>query len=635
MTPRSPLADGFLTISDRIRVLPIVHGSGDCALLVREELLARPYDCLAVPLPPSFQEDVESAVEELPRISAVLRRDPEEYDPHRDPEADVPTGFSYVPIDPCQPVIAGIRTAIGERIPRAFIDLETSRFESRSAIYPDPYALKKVRPEAFAAAILPSIPPPTPGRHADRIAWMAHQLRRLEVDHRRILLVCSLMDWPWIRDAYQRRLALPEPDSIETPVDRFGVDPGTLAFLLGELPYLTGLYERGRIELTADDNLSIDGIKEMLIAARDRMRRTLPRNARRITPHALALLLRYARNLTLMDRRLSPDLYTLVVAAQQTAGDDYALALAETAREYPYMGLRSESEDTPWDDGPLLRMGFGQAEVPGWGVAAMANRLPGQSIAWRNVQLRPRPPEREKRRWQQRWNPYSMCSWPPEDTRIESFHRHARDQAKALLGADLARSEKFTTSVMDGLDIRETLRQWHTGDLYVKVVPPSRGTIECVVFLFDVPADPDRYPHRATWYAEHTEESTLAFFATDPMRDFVGPGIARAEYGGAFFLFPPRPLPDVWRDPRLKFTRTLEERLIAGACLHSRERFVAIVSPNLPPASWRRLARRFGRKLVHLPLKRFGSQLVERLRTFHVLNGKEVRSYAADYIRDS
>lgn len=632
MTPRPPEADDFLTISDRIRVAPVVHGSGDCALLVREELLARSYDCLAVPLPPSFQDEVEAAVDALPTISVVVRRDLEEFDPDRNPEDDVQAGFSYVPIDPCQPVVAAIRTALGERIPRAFIDLETARFEARTAAYPDPYALKSVRPEAFAAAILPSVPPPAPGQQADRIAWMADQLRRLESNHRRILLVCSLVDWPWIRDAYQRQLPVPDPDPIETPVDRYGVDPQTLVFLLGELPYLTGLYERGRIELTDDDNLSIDGVKEMLVAARERLRRTLPRVARRITPHLLSVLLRYVRNLTLMNRRISPDLYGLVVAARQTAGDDYALALAETAREYPYMGARSDVDD--WRDGPPLRMGLGQAEVPGWGVASMANRLPGQSIAWRNVELRPRPPEREKKLWKQRWDPYGMCSWPPEDDRIESFHRHVRDQAKALLGADLARSEKFTTSVMDGLDIRETLRQWHTGDLYVKVVPPARGTIEAVVFLFDVPADPDRYVHRATWYAEHADESTLAFFATDPTQDFVGPGVARAEYGGAFFLFPPRPLPDVWRDPRLNFARTLEERLIAGACLHSQERFVAIVSPNPPTASWRRLARRYGRKLVHLPLKRFGTQLIERLRTFHVLNGKQVRSYAADYIRD-
>ena len=62
-----------------------------------------------------------------------------------------------------------------------------------------------------------------------------------------------------------------------------------------------------------------------------------------------------------------------------------------------------------------------------------------------------------------------------------------------VIGQDLARTEKFTTSVQDGIDIRETLRNWHTGDLYVKVLPPSRGSIEVVVFLFDVPADPKRY----------------------------------------------------------------------------------------------------------------------------------------------
>jgi hypothetical protein len=227
-----------------------------------------------------------------------------------------------------------------------------------------------------------------------------------------------------------------------------------------------------------------------------------------------------------------------------------------------------------------------------------------------------------------------MCSWPPEDDRIESFHRHVRDQAKAIIGADLARTEKFTTSVRDGIDIRETLRNWHTGDLYVKVVPPGRGTIEIVVFLFEVPADPRIYDNRMTWYAEHVEESTLAFYATDPLKNLVGPGIAQAEYGGAMFLFPPRPIPDVWTDPRLDFTETLEERLLAGAFLHSRDRHVAVVSPRIPPASWRRLARRFGRKIVHVPLKRFSGQLLERLRTFHVLNGKQVRSYAADFIRD-
>ena len=615
-------ADDFLRIGPRVRVLPIIHGSGDFAIRVREELLSRPYDCVAVPLPPSFQDEVEAAIEQLPTISDVAQLDVE----GEDEDDDEGLGFSYVPIDPCQGVIAALRLAMGERMARAFIDMETHRFEASSATFPDPYALKMVRPESFAAAVLPVIDPPTPGQHARRLAWMAARLRELEAKHRSILLVCSLTDWPYIRDAYVHRAEVEEPSPFFAPIQAFGVDPKTLVFLLGELPFLTRLYERGRSELTPDDNLSVDGVKEMVLHARDLLKARLPKVAARVTPQLLSVYFRYVRNLSLIERRLTPDLYSLVVAAQQTAGDDLAIAVGEAAREYPHSDLG------PFDS--ALRMGVGRADVPGWGTAKMVSRLPGQAISWRSCRLRTRPAERDKKEWRQRWNPLGMCSWPPEDDRIESFQQHVRDQAKAILGADLARSEKFTSSVMDGLDIRETLRNWHTGDLYVKVQPPSRGSIEVVVFLFDVPADPQVYTSRATWYAEHAGESTLAFFGTDPMKNFVGPGIAQAEYGGAMFLFPPRPIPDLWDDPRLDFATTLEERLLAGAFLHSKERHVAVVSPRPPEASWRKLARRMGKKIVHLPLGRFGGQLVERLRRFHILNGRQVRSYAAEFIRD-
>jgi hypothetical protein len=604
-------AADFLRIGERIRVLPIIHGSGDFAVRVRAEMLEGSYDCLAVPLPPSFQEDVEVAVQRLPAVSAVVQRDS-----GRD-------GFSYVPVDPCQGVIAAIRLALGEHLPRAFIDRETPWFEPNTGAFPDPYALKKVSPAGFAAAVLPAVPPPASEQQRERIAWMARELRRLERGYRSILFVCSLLDWPWIRDAYRRDLPVDEPEPFFAPIDTFPVELRTLAFFLGELPYLTGLYERGRIDLSDDENLSVDGVKEMVLEARERLRRTEPRHAERVTPQLLSIYFRYVRNLCLLGRRLTPDLYTLVVAAKQTAGDDFALALAETARDYPFAP----------GEGPYLRMGLEEADVPVWGVGPMANRLPGQAFTWGACELRPRPPKRDQQRWRQRWSPYSQCSWPPEDDRIESFTAHVRDQARALIGADLARSEKFTTSVMDGLDMRETLRHWHTGDIYVKVLPPSRGTIEVVMFLFDVPADPRRYPYRSTWFAEHPGESTLSYFATNPLDNLVGPGIAQAEYGGALFLWPPRPIPDVWRDARLDFADTLEERLLAAGLLHTQERHVAVVSAGPPPASWRRLARRFGRKLVHLPLKRFSGQLLERLRRFHVLNGREVRSYAAQFIR--
>src|SRR5215469_1894971 len=210
----SSSSDDFLRIGPHIRVLPIIHGSGDYAVRVRAEMLERSYDCLAVPLPPSFQDDVESAIQYLPAISAVLQRD-------AGPEA---TGFSYVPIDPCQGVIAALRLALGEHIPRAFIDRETPYFEAQTGVFPDPYALKRVSAEGFAAAVLPAIPPPQPGQHAERIAWMAHRLRELERRHSSILFVCSLLDWPWVRDGYLRRLPIEEPEEFDASIQTFTVD---------------------------------------------------------------------------------------------------------------------------------------------------------------------------------------------------------------------------------------------------------------------------------------------------------------------------------------------------------------------------------------------------------------------------
>jgi hypothetical protein len=621
-----------LQIGPRITALPVIHGSGDSALEVRRVLLNQRFDCLAVPLPPSFQQDVERAVQRLPAASVVTQPEPwpetHDWSPGGEAEADDADDdqrtLSYVPVDPCQGVIMALRVALGERLPRKFIDLETSRFVTYSTVLPDAYALKKVPLESFAAALLPHLPRLPAGQPQDRVRHMARRLRQLERRYRSILLVCSVLDWPWIREAYTQQLPDTAEDDEVEPVVTYQPDPRTLIFLLGELPFITGLYERARAELENDENLSIDGVKELLLAARSTYLDEFRGRARKITPLLLSQCLKYIRNLSLIERRFTPDLYSMVVAAKQICGDQYAIHLAENARDYPY------TEDQSLD---VIRLGVDRGQLPGGEVVRLVSRLPGPPVFWRTCELRRRPDPQEIRRWQMRWNPYAQCSWPPEDELIEDFRTHVFERAQAILGADLARTEKFTTSVLDGIDIRETLRHWYDGDIYVKVQPPARGHLDCAVMLFDSPADPRDYPWRTTWYAEHDEESTLAFFATDFHAEMVGPGICLATYGGALFLFPPLAIPDVWRDPQLDFTETLEERLLAAACRYSRSRHIALVSPLPPGAGWRRLARRFRKQFVHLPLSQFSDSTVQQLRMLHVLNGKEVRSYAARFIR--
>lgn len=622
-----------LQLTGRITLLPVIHGSGDFAVEVRRRLLANPCDCLAVPLPRSFQHGVEMAIQQLPQptlviqhpVSRFLQGDElfwSERDDHfQDDETEAVC--SFVPIDPCQPVIAAIRLAMEEHIPRAFIDLETERFEPHTCVLPDAYALKKVALERFAAAVLPVLPCPSSLQFRHRMARMAARLRQLEQRYQRIVMVCSLVEWPWLREAYQQ--GWPDAEDEETgDVEIRQPDPKTLTFMLGELPFITGLYERARAELESDDNLSIDGLKELLLAARESYQAEFKKRARTITPHTLSLMLKYIRNLCLMERRFTPDLYTIVIAAQQMAGDTFALHVVETACQYPYLRRTRYRSIT---------LGINRARLEEDRMVRLVSRLPGPPVVWRSCQLRRRPDKQQTRRWRMQWNPFQQCSYPPEDEAIENFRGYLFERAKTVIGADLVRTEKFTTSIKDGIDIRDTLRHWYTGDIYVKVLPPNRGNLDCAVMIFEYPADPRDYPWRSTWYAEHEQESTLAFYATNYMNQIVGPGIAAATYGGALFLYPPLAIPDIWRDRRLDFAETLEERLLAAACLHSQCRQIVLLSPTPPGAGWRRLAKRFGKHFVHLPLSQFSESTIQKLRVVHVLNGKHVRSYAAHFIR--
>ena len=635
------------TLSDRTRVLPVLHGSGDFSVEVRRRLLAEPFDCLAVPLPPSLQEPVEQGVAALPGLSCVVevvRPEPEWAAREWTPEDDANGGetrrgaitkpaASIVPIDPCQPVIAALRVAIPERIPRAFIDAEQTPYRPAYLRGADAYALKAVSLDVFDAALLPMISRPRDRVVAARYRHLAARLRQLETHYERIVFVCGLAEWPWVFDAYHSAedfeaeglLQEVEPD----PPLLARVKPETTVFLTEELPFVVGRYEQTRAELEADQSQSVDGLKELLLAAREAYLEELGPRAAAISPQTLRVCLKYMRNLSLVERRLTPDMYTIVTAARQTAGDTFARHVLTLSQRYPF----ALEDDWVGQRLPEIELGLDRLQLPDGDVVPFVSRLPRGRRQWRSLDLRSEPPREQTERWEQRWNPFRQCSWPPEDVAIERFRTAVKDHAISLLGQDLARTEKFSTSLKDGLDIRETLRNWHTGDLYVQELPPNVGSLDCVVMLFDTPADPRDYPYRLTWHAEHHDESTLGFYATAPQENVVGPGIALARYGGAMFLFPPRPVPEIWTDRRLDYCDTLEERLLAAGCLHSREKHVALLAPGPPGIGWKRLARRYGKRLISVPTARFSQQTLQQLRMFHVLNGREVRTYAADFIR--
>ncbi|MEE9258775.1 MAG: hypothetical protein V3U37_04470, partial [Nitrospinaceae bacterium] len=537
---------------------------------------------------------------------------------------------SYVPIDPCQPVIMGLRIAMQEGIAREYIDWSTTHFEPRRIDFPDTFALQGMSLEKFCAAMLVTSKRPDPESQPEqRARWMAYQLHRLEIEYSKILLICSVLDWPWIKEAYDERRDYTTPEQPDASPKLYSVDKNQLFFALAEFPYTTYLYEKHRLELRPDKNVAIDGVKEILLRAREMFLKKYKVRYHNLTSQSFQVYLQYVRNLTLMENRLMPDLYTMVTSAKQIGGDPFAIAVLEAARDYQY-----QDKDTDFLESLSLGIDSAVLDESVKTPVKMKNRLSEISMEWRTLDLKPEPDLEKQSHWKYNWNPYGQCSWPPEDEKIENLNTHVREQSKLLLSHDLARTEKFTSSVKDGIDIRDTLRNWHTGDIYVKEIPPSRGQVEIVVFLFDPEPDPGHYNWRQTWYAEHDEESTLCFYATAYMDNMIGPGIGQSTYGGCMMIFPPRVIPNIWEDPRLGWSDTLEEKLLEAAFFHSREKHVTVVSPNLPPVTWRRMARKYKKHIIHIPMKRFSNQTLEKVRRFHVLNGKEIRSFARQFIQE-
>ena len=226
----------------------------------------------------------------------------------------------------------------------------------------------------------------------------------------------------------------PEPEPFFAPCRRSAVDPKTLIFALGELPFITGLYERGRRELTPDDNLSVDGVKEMVLEASERLRgASIPGSP---ADHAaVALDLLPLRPQPLADR--SPaDARPLLADRGGQANRRRRLCPGRSPRRPENIPTPSRRRLRTRDEPPsVLRMGdrSGRSARLGngvrWSAGCRARRSPGGPASCGHG-----PAARSRSAGKQRWDPFGMCSWPPEDDRIESFHRHVRDQARAILG---------------------------------------------------------------------------------------------------------------------------------------------------------------------------------------------------------
>ncbi len=331
---------------------------------------------------------------------------------------------------------------------------------------------------------------------------------------------------------------------------------------------------------------------------------------------------KYSRNLALLGKSLVPGLFDQTVAARSIVDDNFAWELWDLGSSHLHQKTSSD----------LVTVNISGEELfLNMQRIRLRRRLPREKARAKPLGLKGRKKEKAPGEWLKQFNGEGICSYPPEDIVLENYGLFLKKKGKSILSEERSHTEPFTTSLLDGVDIRETLRNWHEGKLYVREFQKVSGEVGAVVVIFD--EDPeDRYSWRMTWLGEHSQESDMAFYSTDPYNQIVGPGITRAEYGGFLLSYPPRRLMNVWQDPDYWFAESKSETLLLAALDYTLERFVVYVAARPPRSVFKTVASRLGRKIIYIPVGQLSPISLKKIRAVHILDGHNKRPIAKDYI---
>lgn len=603
-----PIPDPGSLRRGRFTYFPVVPGRLEFAIEVRQALLRERPKVVALELPSTLQHVWTRAVARLPEMSVIVYPD----------DAGDDSQAIYIPVEPADPFSEAVRTGVEIGAEILFADPDTGRRPHLKDAYPDPYAIRHIGLERYIEAyrIYPQPRSEEIARHAAGIAW---KLQGADPEAQVfVVLALNLLD-P-VLDAMEEPQAQPMARTRRDGIQLLNPHPESLGEITTEYPALQQRYEDFRSGLT--EWRLIDRRHAQLAVLRDAEKEYEASAGERLGPWQRRLLARYTRNLALASNELAAGIFDLTTAARSIVDDNYAWDVWEAASRFPAQKTASDLPtvlirgEEVWLDTRHIRL---------------RRRLPNTKQRLRPYGLKPRKKEKVPGEWASQLNGNSICSYPPEDLVIEDYGRFLKKKGKSLLSEERSRVEPFTTSILDGIDMRETIRRWHEGRIYVRQFQKIHGEVGSVVVIFDEDRA-NRYSYMTTWLGENQNESDMAFYATFPFDNLVGPGIGRAEYGGFLMSLPPRRMYDVWQDPDYEFAESKPERLLLAALDYSLHRFVVYVAAKPPRSIFKSVASRLGRTIIYIPLGQLSPVSLKKIRVVHVLDGYDKRETAKDYL---
>lgn len=607
-----PVNDPFFLQKGQLYVVPIIHYNLEMAVQVKMAFDTIKPDCIAVELPETMQVKILHAASRLPDISVVLT-----YNRDHSP--------IYLMCEPCDPIFEALRNASENQIDAYCIDLDVDRYPDIHEPIPDPYAIQrlglKVYYEMYQQICRKNLIARSP-LDQERETYMARRLKELSLRYEKILFICGMAHVDSILKLIDRS-NFPE----FRHADREVIELCTLTSescrdALSEFGYLSTHYEKQREKIWQEGSPDRQRIIFQLYKeASDKYKQSTGNS---FPGYHLHNIMKFVRNYALIGNRLMPDLFKILTSAKACVDHHYAYEVWELATNYPY---RRNIDGLPELDLSIEDI---------WGASKFIRFYLKEKGRKNSIFSRSKK-DRSSFRFQPP-NPFTICSYPPEDIAIENFGNFLKKKGTQILTEEGARTIPFSTSIEDGLDLKETIRHWHQKKLYVKTKgkPPAGVGSICVIFDEDKPEEGktylEKYPWRTTWIGEHLQESDMAFYATALSQNIVGPGISRCEYGGFMMSYPPRRLINVWLDSDYQECRTKAEVLLMAAIDYAIKPVIVYVASSPPRSILKSFARRFGKKIVYLPIGQLSPITLNKLRAFHVLDGHDKREIADEYI---
>jgi len=594
-----------------VRFVPILHNRMEFAVDVRRQFHEFRPDHVAVEYPPTLKDKIILGVKRLPLLSVV----------HYE-ESD--GTFIYLLLEPTDGQVEAIRLALENDIPVHFIDRDSEFYPIDTSPMPDPYAVARVGHFDYCKAYLENRDlDPHDDQDMLREKAMAFNLQTLSRNGEKILFVGGLYHFPALLDILDQQ----QTDVIGRR-QREGVEISHLhrdssRELLTEMPFLTARYEDFRSGNASEspDRLKVNN--ELIDIA---LKNLWKNDKEKLSSNQLRILNRFARNYSLVSGGLVAGFYQLIVASRGVADDNFAYEVWEKGSDYPWQS------DNPGI--PVLNLKGDDLYIDQIKIK-FHRRI--KTFRRRLVPIPVKKKGHEKTdEWKKDFKRHFICSYPQEDVVIEGYGRHLQKRALEIKSEENSRIIPFETSMMDGIDIRQTIRELYRGKIYVKENIPLRGKVGSVVVIFDedIPArgGKENFPWRVTWLGENDQESDMSFYSTPAGEVMDGPGISRCQYGGFMLTYPPMRVFDIWRDNFFKSARSKPERLLMAAIDYCLEKHVVYVAAK-PPSGWcQGMAARHGRKIIYLPIGTFSNVTLKKLRQFHVLEGHHIRKYAHHFI---